>query len=230
MSSLKPQLILFDCDGTLVDSHGHITHVMQQTFEACSLPAPAAADVHMVIGLSLHEAVRVLLPSGDVPQHEMVVAAYRRRYGAVPDVSLLYAGVRDTLEKLVESGYWLGIVTGKSHRGLMRTLDEHDLHAVFQVWRTADVCPSKPHPAMVLECMQEMGVDAAQTSVVGDSCFDIEMATASGVRALGVSFGVGTVESLQQAGASDVVHSFEDLLVHFPPLQGGELPCTMNPG
>jgi len=220
MSSLKPQLILFDCDGTLVDSHGHITDVMQRTFEESALPAPTASAVRDVIGLSLHEAVLRLLPQGEDEQRQMIIAGYRQRYGAAPDTSPLYAGVRETLETLRQNGYWLGIVTGKSHRGLMHTLDQHDLHATFHVWRTADACPSKPHPAMVLECMQEMGVEAAQTSVVGDSCFDIEMAAASGVQALGVSFGVGTPESLQQAGASDVVHSFADLLVHFPPLQG----------
>ena len=220
MTSLKPQLILFDCDGTLVDSHGHITDVMQQTFEESDLPAPAASAVRDVIGLSLDEAVLRLLPQDCNGQRDRIIDGYRQRYGAAPDASPLYAGVRETLETLRQNGYWLGIVTGKSHRGLMRTLDQHDLHAAFQVWRTADVCPSKPHPAMVLECMQELGVDAAQTSVVGDSCFDIEMACAGGVRALGVSFGVGTPESLQQAGASDVVHSFADLLVHFSPLQG----------
>ena len=220
MPILKPQLILFDCDGTLVDSHGHITQVMQQTFEEFDLPAPAASAVRDVIGLSLDEAVWRLLPQDNNGQQDRIIDGYRQRYGATPDVSPLYTGVRETLETLRQNGYWLGIVTGKSHRGLMRTLDQHALHTAFHVWRTADVCPSKPHPAMVLECMQEMGVAAGQTSVVGDSCFDIEMATASGVRSLGVSFGVGTPESLQQAGASDVVHSFKDLLVHFPPLQG----------
>lgn len=192
---------------------------MQRTFKDYGLPAPSVSDVRAVIGLSLKEAVGRLLPDAGSSQQGRVIAGYRYRYGTATDASRLYTGVRETLKKLRSNGYWLGIVTGKSHSGLMRTLEKHDLTKVFHVWRTADVCPSKPHPAMVLECMHEMGVVAGQTSVVGDSCFDIEMAVACGVQALGVSFGAGTSESLQQAGASNVIHSFDDLLAYFPPGQ-----------
>ncbi len=217
MPGPKLQLILFDCDGTLVDSHGHITHVMQRTFEENSLPAPSASDIRAVIGLSLQEAVRRLLPAADSCQRERIIAGYRQRYGTTPDTSRLYAGVRKTLEKLRQNGYWLGIVTGKSYPGLMHMLDEHGLHEAFHVWRTADMCPSKPHPAMVLECMQEMGVTAAQTTVVGDSCFDMQMARASGARALGVSFGATGPALLLEAGATSIVHNFSDLKMYFPP-------------
>jgi len=213
----KLQLILFDCDGTLVDSHGHIVHVMQRTFEESGLPAPSASDIRAVIGLSLQEAVRRLLPETDSCQRERIITGYRQRYGTTPDKSRLYTGVRKTLEKLRQNGYWLGIVTGKSYPGLMHMLDEYGLHELFHVWRTADVCPSKPHPAMVLECMQEMGVVAAQTTVVGDSCFDMQMARASGTRALGVSFGATGPALLLEAGATGIVHNFSDLKMYFPP-------------
>ncbi len=212
-----PRLILFDCDGTLVDSHGHIVRVMQESFRDCGQPPPSASDVRAVIGLSLAEAVRCLLGRDDGRLVERLVAGYRHRYGMMPDQSRLYDGVRETLISLLELGYWLGVVTGKSHRGLMRTLEQYHLHEMFMVWRTADICPSKPHPAMVLECMEETGVHATRTTVVGDSCFDMQMAGLSGVRGLGVSFGASDTVALLGAGASAVVHAFPDLIAHFPP-------------
>lgn len=214
---MEPRLILFDCDGTLVDSHGHIVHVMRQSFQDCGQPPPSASDVRAVIGLSLTEAVRGLLGRDDGELLRRLVASYRHYYGMMPDESHLYAGVRETLASLKELGYWLGVVTGKSHRGLMRTLEQHHLREMFVVWRTADICPSKPHPAMVLECMEETGAHAARTTVVGDSCFDMQMAGFGGVRALGVSFGASDTRALLDAGAVTVVHAFPDLMAHFPP-------------
>ena len=214
---MEPRLILFDCDGTLVDSHGHIIRVMQQSFQDCGQPPPSASDVREVIGLSLTEAVRGLLGRDDGKLLRQLVASYRHHYGMMPDASHLYAGVRETLASLQELGYWLGVVTGKSYRGLMRTLEQHHLHEMFMVWRTADTCPSKPHPAMVLECMEETGAHATRTTVVGDSCFDMQMAGLGGVRGLGVSFGASDTAALLGAGAFAVVHAFPDLMAHFPP-------------
>ncbi len=213
---MEPHLILFDCDGTLVDSHGHIMHVMQQTFEEHGLQPPPVADIRAVIGLSLTEAVCRLLPVTDNELRERIVTSYRQRYGSIPDESQLYAGVREILMALKEDGYWLGVVTGKSHRGLMRTLEQHQLRDLFLVWRTADICPSKPHPAMVLECMDETGVNPMRTTVVGDSCFDMQMAGLGGVRALGVTYGAAGADALLTAGATAVVHTFPGLRAHFP--------------
>jgi len=112
-------------------------------------------------------------------------------------------------------------VTGKSQAGLVQVLDKFDLAGHFLVLRTADQCPSKPHPAMVEECMREMGVAAAQTTVIGDALLDIQMAEACGVRALGVSFGVADSQALREVGAKAVVDDFSDLLAHFPHLRSG---------
>jgi phosphoglycolate phosphatase len=103
--------------------------------------------------------------------------------------------------------------------GLLRVLEAFDLRDYFYVLRTADCCNSKPHPAMVLECMAEMGVDASQTCVVGDALLDIQMAQSAGVAALGVSFGVSGSDELEHAGAIAVVNDFSGLLAYFPPLQ-----------
>jgi phosphoglycolate phosphatase len=131
----------------------------------------------------------------------------------------LFAGVRETLDILRERGYWMGVVTGKSFSGLERVLNDFSLAHYFLVMRTADHCPSKPHPAMVNECMAEMGVKSEQTTVVGDALLDIQMAQASGVQSLGVSFGVAEAEALRAAGAMGIVDAFDGLLEYFPPLQ-----------
>ena len=212
----KPHLILFDCDGTLTDSHGAIVSAMQQAFISCGLTAPEDETVQRVIGLSLHAAIQTLAPDGS--SHESIADAYRQYYLAAEGSLALYPGVVETLETLKKRGYWMAIVTGKSKRGLLRVLEQFGLQDYFYAVRTADCCPSKPHPAMALECMEELGAYAANTTLVGDALFDMQMGSAARIRSLGVSFGVESAEALYAAGAYDVVDDFADLLEHFPPL------------
>jgi len=222
-----PHLILFDCDGTLLDSHRHIIAVTQEAFAQCGMPYPVSAEVGRVIGLSLNAAVARLLPDANDAERRQVADTYRSLYRGLPVACGLHQGVRSTLKGLRRRGYRLGIVTGKSSAGLQRALVTHKLHDFFLVWRTADQCPSKPHPAMVQECMEEMGVDGRQTTVVGDACCDMQMAKASGVRALGVSFGASSPDELLAAGATDVVDRFDALLGYFPHLPRMALCSTM---
>ncbi len=224
----EPQLILFDCDGTLMDSHHHIIAVMQQAFAEHGLREPSLDAVAPVVGLSLAQAVRQLLADESPVMCNDVVQTYRHLYRTLPAQYGLFDGVIETLTALRERGYWLGVVTGKSQAGLLQVLDTFDLAGHFLVLRTADHCPSKPHPAMVEECMREMGVQAAQTSVVGDALLDMQMAEASGVRALGVSFGVADAKALRAAGARAVVDDFCDLLAHFPHLRSGQACSTIR--
>jgi len=225
----QPALILFDCDGTLTDSHGLIVRAMQQAFAEVGLPEPAAQAVNRVIGLSLHKAVDALIDAnqagdqagdqtGDQTLVEHIEQAYRAHYARADQDVCLFPDVRETLKTLQQRGYWLGIVTGKSKPGLLRVLQSFALQELFYVWRTADCTHSKPHPAMVLECMQEMGVTAAQTTVVGDAVFDMQMAKAANVTAYGVSFGVACGDELLRAGAKASVDHFHDLLMYYPAL------------
>jgi len=216
----QPSLILFDCDGTLTDSHGAIVEAMQLAFQRNDLEQPAADAVNGVIGLSLHEAVRRLLP-GHKPEDELfegIMQGYRECYRIAESHISLYPDVCEVLAELKQRGYWLGVVTGKSLPGLQRVLDTFALRDYFYVLRTADCTHSKPHPAMVNECMTEMGIKADRTVVVGDALFDVQMAKAAGVPCIGVSFGVGERDALLQAGAEVVVDHFSTLLDHFPPL------------
>jgi len=217
----QQSLILFDCDGTLTNSHGAIVQAMQQAFESIALIPPSADAVNAIIGLSLGNAVVDLLPVAlrdDAMLVQRIEQAYRQSYVLLETEVELFEGVRTTLEELRKRGYWLGVVTGKSKQGLLRVLERFALHDLFYVLRTADCTHSKPHPAMVLECMQALGVTASQTVVVGDAVFDMQMAKAAGVDVVGVSFGVASRAALLQHGAGSVVDCFEDLLPCFPSL------------
>jgi phosphoglycolate phosphatase len=211
-----------------MNSHHHIVRVMQLSFVKHDLPEPSAASVSLVVGLSLSTAVKHLLKGQEEELTTAVTETYRQLYRDLPSDYALYAGVRETLDILQERGYWLGLVTGKSHAGLQRALAEFDLEDYFLVVRTADHCPSKPHPAMVHECMQEMGVGSAQTTVIGDASLDMQMASASGAKGLGVSFGVADKTTLLKAGASHVVDRFSELLEHFPHLQEKQPSSTIR--
>jgi len=216
-------LILFDCDGTLTDSNMVIVRAIQQAFEDHGLAAPKSEDVLAALGMSLDGVVEgLLLRQGHKLSKDLAVLvadisqAYRQHYGALEKDICLYSGVLDVLQTLKERGYWMAIVTGKSKSGLLRVIQRFDLEKYFFAWRTADCCHSKPHPAMALECMAELGVDASKTTLVGDSHFDIRMAKAAGVRALGASFGSESTQVLYDEGAEKVVSKFEDLLDCFP--------------
>jgi phosphoglycolate phosphatase len=224
-TSHTPFLILFDCDGTLMDSHTAIVRAMQKAFCSCGLPEPSTKAVFDVIGLSLGRAIDQLADNSYLA--EEIKHAYRDYYRVAEHELKLYPGVRETLQVLRQRGYWLGMVTGKSKAGLLRVLDAFGLQDYFCVLRTADCSDSKPHPAMVRECMAEVGVEATQTCVVGDALFDIQMAHAAGVVALGVLFGVSGSDEPERAGAMAVVNNFSDLLAYFPPLQDHRLSPTM---
>ncbi len=221
MTTFPPRLILFDCDGTLTNSHGAIVTAMQQAFESCGLKAPPSGAINDVIGLSLRKAVLELgseLQRSETELQERLIAAYRKFYLESEKQVALFPQVRETLDELKSRGYWMGVVTGKSLSGLKRVLDIFQLSEYFLCLRTADCTHSKPHPAMVIECMHELGVDAHHTSVVGDAVLDMQMALAAGVPAIGVSFGVAGSAALVQAGAGSVVDHFSELLVHYPRL------------
>ncbi|HIP07316.1 MAG TPA: HAD family hydrolase [Mariprofundaceae bacterium] len=213
------QLILFDCDGTLTDSHGAIAQAMQKAFTDHDLAEPDYQDVLGIIGLSLVAAVEKLAHDDlDEALTTKLCESYGSNYRAMESSLALYPNVIETLEELDSRGYAMGVVTGKSSRGLIRVMDVFDLQRFFPVWRTADICTSKPHPAMVNECMAEMGAVAANTTVIGDSRFDIQMANAASVRSYGVSFGVEPAHILKAEGALHVFDRFEDILDKYPKL------------
>jgi phosphoglycolate phosphatase len=212
---MQPRLVLFDCDGTLIDSASVIVNAMVSAFVRNGLPAPDAQEIRAIIGLSLPSATAVLASRHPEAPVSALVTAYKAAYrDSVVEESLhepLFPGVAEALDRVEDERTLLGIVTGKSRAGLTRVLAAHGLSGRFIVTRTADDAASKPAPDMVLQSLDETGAEAARTVVIGDTSFDMAMARAAGVRAVGVSWGYHGVAELEAAGAETVVQAAADL-------------------
>lgn len=210
-----PTLVLFDCDGTLVDSQHMIVAAMHDAHAALGLLVPERGRLLSVVGLSLPEAFTVLA-AGDaaypvMPMTEAYRAAFNRLRTAQPPEPL-FPGAREVLCALRARGdVVLGMVTGKARRGVARVLEAHGMEGWFATIQTADDAPSKPHPAMVQQAMLEAGIGPARTVVVGDTSYDMAMARAAGAAALGVSWGYHTAGELWHAGAQQVVARFDEV-------------------
>lgn len=212
------RLVLFDCDGTLVDSAGLIHEVMARTFVHFGHVRPEVAETKAVIGLTLDIAIARMQGKPHVDDEALAMAAhYKAIYGGVraePGFrEPLFAGISDMMARLErQDDLILGAVTGKSRRGLDLIRASHGFERTFFVSRTADDCPSKPHPAMVMECCGEAGIDTARTVVVGDAVYDMQMAKAAGAQAVGVAWGYASVPELAEAGADHILRTPADLL------------------
>ena len=205
---MSVRLALFDCDGTLVDGQAGVCDAMDAAFADAGLPAPDRHLVRRIVGLSLPQAIRQLAPDLDEDLRAGIDAAYRQRFRAAREagslVEPLYDGIADLVAELSVAGWTLGVATGKSQRGLEHCLAMHGLTADFATLQTADQHPSKPHPALVLAALVETGADPASCVMIGDTVFDIAMAKAAGVRALGVDWGYHTAAELTEAGTEAV--------------------------
>ena len=212
---LAIRLAVFDCDGTLVDSQHSIVAAMRAACAAHSLDEPPAEQVRRVVGLQLLEAIRVLLPACAEDMlnrvHASYIAAYQdlRAQGLVRDP--LYPGAKATIERLEQSGWVLGVATGKSHRGLVATLERHAMTSRFVTLQTADRAAGKPHPEMLHKAMAEAGADPSATVMIGDTTFDMEMARAARTGAVGVAWGYHAAAELRAAGADRIVADFAEL-------------------
>lgn len=212
---MKPRLIVFDCDGTLVDSQHNIVAAMRRAFAINDLPEPDDRAVRRTVGLSLDNAMAVLCPAGGFEKRRSLVEDYRRASQEMLALgtheSRLYDGAAEAIAGLGAAGHLLGVATGKSRRGLRAMLEKFDLAGYFVTLQTADDAPSKPHPGMVERAMAEAGMTPRETVVVGDTSFDMEMAVRAGACAIGVGWGYHEAEELHRAGALTVIDSFAAL-------------------
>ncbi len=211
------RLVIFDCDGTLVDSQRPIAHAMARAFEAEGLAPPAPEAVRAIIGLSLPEAIAALAPGLDGTLVARLVEGYKRAFIAErqrPDhEEPLFEGVRAALDRLAALDHvLLGIATGKARRGIDVLFAREGLADYFHTVQTADRAPSKPHPAMLHQAMEEVGATPRETVMVGDTSFDMEMARNAGVSAIGVAWGYHPVARLVASGAERIVRDFDALL------------------
>jgi phosphoglycolate phosphatase len=209
------RLAIFDCDGTLVDSQANICMAMEHAFDEAGLAAPPRSAIRRIVGLSLFEIMRELLPDGDEALHAAMAEQYRASYLILRENGLeqepLYDGMAALLSELDETGWLLGIATGKSDRGLERCLDHHGIKGLFVTLQTADRHPSKPHPAMIHQALADSGAEAGQAVMIGDTVYDIHMGRAAGCRTIGVGWGYHPLDELRDAGADAVVETMDDL-------------------
>jgi phosphoglycolate phosphatase len=211
------KLVIFDCDGTLVDSQHAICAAMEYAFTTLALPAPSRADILGVVGLSLPQTFQVLAAEHPLSVQTELAEHYRtdfpgkRQQPALHDP--LYPGISEVVAKLARrDDVLLAIATGKSQRGVARLLDREGWQGHFVSIQTADENPSKPDPAMILNAMAQTGADPAATLMIGDTTYDIEMARNAGVGAMGVAWGYHAPARLQHAGADIVVATTEALV------------------
>jgi phosphoglycolate phosphatase len=211
------RLIVFDCDGTLIDSQHLIVEAMSAAFAANGLPVPPRSSILRVVGLSVSEAIAAISESPDEALVANLAAAYRNAFSALRQkpsfAEPMYPGAREAVETLsADPAVLLGIATGKSRRGVDLFLAREELSLAFATIQTADDAPSKPHPGMLLRAMEETGAAPADSVMIGDTSYDMLMARNAGIAGIGVDWGYHTAEELREAGAIAVARDFADLL------------------
>lgn len=207
------RLAIFDCDGTLVHSASTIWRALKATLDDHGHDCPEPAVAQRVIGLSLTEAMAVLVEDGD---HQAMAETYKehfvafRQRGEVEEP--LFDGIRDLIDDFERNGWLLGVATGKSLRGLNHCLRENGLADRFATLQTADSNPSKPDPAMALAAMAAAGADARSTVFIGDTAWDMGCARNAGCGAIGVGWGYHEQDELIGAGAHWVARRPDEVM------------------
>jgi len=205
------RLLAFDWDGTLADSTALIARALQQACRDLGLAVPDDDAARHVIGLGHADAIRHLAPSLEPALHGRFSERYGVHYLAGDAEIPLFEGVREMLAELVERGFLLGIATGKSRRGLARSLAQHGLAHHFAAFRCADEGFPKPHPDMLLALMDLAGVSPHETLMIGDTTHDLELAKNAGVAAVAVAYGAHAPEGLAEMAPLATVHSIAEL-------------------
>jgi len=208
------KLVVFDVDGTLVDSQAHISNAMGLAFERHGLPIPKKSQVRSIIGLSLTEALQKMVPEGSEILHKKIVDSYVEcfrslRESSEYEPSPLFHGIRGLLDRLsVSEKYLLGIATGKGRGGLDYIIESHSLGHYFSTIQTADNHPSKPHPSMLYSALDETGLLSENAVIIGDTSYDMDMGEAANFNKVGVSWGYHSSEIM--IPRSDFYVSFPD--------------------
>lgn len=207
------KLVIFDWDGTLMDSVNKIVRCFIAAAKDLGWPVPEKKAIENIIGLGLNEAFSELYPSFNDHDNNALADCYRVHFIELDDTEMLmFDGVEAGLERLSTQGYELAIATGKARRGLIQVLDETGLEACFKYSRCADESGSKPHPQMLFDILAEAQIMPQQAVMIGDTTYDIEMAQRAAITALGVSYGVHNRDRLLTAGAVQCVDNFDSVI------------------
>ena len=208
------QLIIFDMDGTLIDSVGLIVETVTAAFEAIREPVPTETAIRAISGITARDAMKVLAPAAQESRVEEIVESYRSQNRARAGVARepMFNGALDALNRLQERpSTILSIATGKGYRGAVTLLERHGIVDRFHSVETPDHNRGKPDPEMIETAMQKAGATRAETVMIGDTVHDIRMAKAAKVKAIGVAWGYHSVFDLNEAGADAIIESFAEL-------------------
>ncbi|MFT7413460.1 MAG: phosphoglycolate phosphatase [Methylophagaceae bacterium] len=198
-------LIVFDWDGTLMDSTGHIVTCMQQAITLLDLAPLDDSAISHIIGLGLKEAAYALYPDASPTTISLLADAYSDIWLKNPVDIPLFANAHNLIQSLNEQHYFLGVATGKSRRGLDKVLVSSQLGPLFHATRCAGECHSKPHPQMLEELITYFGVDANKTLMIGDTEYDLQMAHNAGADSLGITHGAHGIDTLQACSPKGIV-------------------------
>ena len=204
-------LIVFDWDGTIMDSTAVIAGSIQQACRDLGLSVPSDEAARHVIGMGLVDALRYAVPDAPESMYERLVARYKHHFLAQDASIPLFEDVRETIIELHDEGYWLAVATGKSRIGLDRALQSSAMTKYFHATRTADQTFSKPHPAMLLEIIEEMGLESDRALMVGDTTHDLQMAINARVDSLGMTHGAHPAEQLRELRPLALLNNFAEL-------------------
>ncbi|QWF71106.1 HAD-IIIA family hydrolase [Methylomonas paludis] len=192
-------LIIFDWDGTLMDSVDWIVHCIQQAAEQYDCPVPPTQAAKDIIGLSIENAIAALFPDVDETKRQLIVKQYSRTFSSrLISRADLFPGVYEMLQQLRESGYRLAVATGKKSTGLQQVMQACQVSDLFCTTRSSDQTASKPDPLMLNEIVTELGIDKQRTLMIGDSIHDLQMALNAGIAAVGVTCGAHSADILEQ--------------------------------
>jgi len=204
-------LVVFDWDGTLMDSTDVIATSIQRACADLGLPVPSDHRANHVIGLGLSDALAYAVPELPRAMFPQMIERYRHHYLSRDATLPLFPGVREIIVALKEAGHFVAVATGKSRAGLDRALDASGLRPLFDATRCADECRSKPDPAMLHELSDELGVRSTRMLMIGDTTHDLQMAANAGAASLGVSYGAHPERTLEGHGALAIVGSSAQL-------------------
>jgi len=207
------QLIIFDWDGTLMDSAQKISNCIRAAARELNIQEPNDQQAKSIIGLSLHEGMRILFADHDEASINRIVEAYKYHFVTNDKTEqAMFQGVEHGLDRLTERGALLAVATGKARRGMRRVFDQVELEHHFVVTRCADETRSKPHPQMLHEILDFTAIDPQKSIMVGDTTYDMDMASNAGIHGLGASYGVHSAASLNHAKAVNVLDSFTEIV------------------
>ena len=208
----QSKLIVFDWDGTLMDSAAHIVECLQTALTDLELPQKTDDEIKNIIGLGLQEALSVLCPEANDSELNSLTSRYREHFfNQEKEPCELFSGARELIEALHSQDYYLAVATGKGRHGLDKVLNETGLGDYFPITRCADESHSKPHPQMLLDIIDWYGVEANETIMIGDTDYDLQMANNAAAHAVGVTYGVHDKQRLLDCKPLACVNNIEDL-------------------